>query len=145
MQRAAPSPADAATFERCKLTDAALTENAHFKFHQDLIRLRKSDPAFAAQRPECIEGAVLNSRAFVLRFAIPDIDERLLVINLGLDLHLTLCAEPLLAPPAGATWQELWSSEALAYGGGGAPPAVTAQGLNFHGRSAVVLGAQARE
>jgi len=145
VQRAAPSPADAATFERCKLTDAALTENAHFKFHQDLIRLRKSDPAFAAQRPECIEGAVLNSRAFVLRFDIPDIDERLLVINLGLDLHLTLCAEPLLAPPAGAAWEELWSSEALAYGGNGAPPAVSAQGLNFHGRSAIVLGARVCE
>ena len=145
MQRAAPSPADAATFERCKLTDADLAENAHFKFHQDLIRLRKSDPAFAAQRPECIEGAVENSRAFVLRFAVPDIEERLLVINLGLDLHLTLCAEPLLAPPAGAAWEELWSSEALAYGGNGAPPAVSAQGLNFHGRSAIVLGARVCE
>ena len=140
-QQAAPPPASPSTFERCKLTDADLAPNAHYRFHQDLIRLRKSDPAFAAQRPEHIEGAVLGARAFLLRFSIPDAEQRLLVINLGLDLHLTLCAEPLLAPPCGAAWREIWSSEALVYGGSGAPPAVSPDGLTFHGRSAVILGA----
>jgi hypothetical protein len=36
----------------------------------------------------------------------------------------------------------MWSSEATLYGGNGAPPAVSSRGLTFHGRSAVVLGAQ---
>ena len=141
-QQAALPPEALATFERCKLRDADLAPNVHYRFHQDLIRLRKNDPAFAAQRPEFIQGAVLGPRAFLLRYSIPDTEERLVVINLGLDLHLTLCAEPLLAPPAGADWRELWSSEAIVYGGNGAPPAVSSWGLTFHGRSAVVLGAQ---
>jgi maltooligosyltrehalose trehalohydrolase len=140
--RAAPPPEALATFERCKLTAADLAPNEHFCLHQDLLRMRKADPAFAAQSPEHIEGAVLAERAFLLRFSIPGAEERLVVINLGLDLHLTLCAEPLLAPPDGAAWQDLWSSEAIGYGGNGAPPAVTGHGLHFHGRSAVVLGAR---
>jgi maltooligosyltrehalose trehalohydrolase len=140
--RASPPPEALSTFESCKLSDAELMPNEHFHLHQDLLRMRRTDPAFAAQSPEDIEGAVLADRAFLLRFSIPGAEERLLVINLGLDLHLTLCAEPLLAPPDGAIWQDLWSSEAIIYGGNGAPPAVTGEGLHFHGRSAVVLGAR---
>jgi maltooligosyltrehalose trehalohydrolase len=142
IQSELPSPEQSSTFERCKLTDADLAPNAAYRFHQDLIRMRRRDPAFAAQRPECVEGAVLNSRAFVLRFATPGAAERLLVINLGMDLHLANRAEPLLAPPAGARWAQLWTSEASCYGGNGSPRAVTSDGLHFQGRSALVLGGE---
>ncbi|MDB5811101.1 MAG: Alpha-amylase-family protein [Betaproteobacteria bacterium] len=142
VQNEIPPSEATGTFERCKLGDEDLAPNQHFEFHRDLIRMRRTDPAFASQRSEFIEGSVLNSRAFVLRFSAPGADERLLVINLGIDLHLSHHADPLLAPPLHAVWQEIWSSEAVCYGGNGAPPAATAQGLNFHGRSAVVLGAR---
>lgn len=137
---ALPVPGDASTFERCKLTDRDFAPNHWYALHRDLIRLRREDPAFAAQRADCIEGAVLDSHAFVLRYALPGAEERLLVVNLGLDLHFTRHAEPLLAPPVGAVWSALWSSEDLAYGGEGLPEPVTDQGLHFYGRSAVVLG-----
>lgn len=138
-QQKLPAPSDAATFEQCKLSDSALAPNALFALHRDLIRLRRNDPAFAAQRPDCIHGAVLTRDAFVLRYCVPDAEERLLVINLGLDLHYTRHAEPLLAPPVDTAWSLLWSSEDSAYGGGGLPDPVTPTGLNFFGRAAVVL------
>jgi maltooligosyltrehalose trehalohydrolase len=40
-------------------------------------------------------------------------------VNLGPDLRLTPCPEPLLAPPEGRRWELLWSSEDTRYGGSG--------------------------
>ena len=40
-----------------------------------------------------------------------DGDDRLLLVNFGRDLHLDPAPEPLLAPPEGADWRVLWSSE----------------------------------
>jgi maltooligosyltrehalose trehalohydrolase len=68
-----------------------------------------------------VDGAVLRPNAFVLRFFTPDADDRLLLVNLGCDLELTPAPEPLLAPPAGRSWQLAFSSEELAYGGSGTP------------------------
>jgi maltooligosyltrehalose trehalohydrolase len=46
---------------------------------------------------------------------------RLLLVNLGRDLHQASLPEPLLAPPARCQWQPLWSSEDPTYGGSGTP------------------------
>jgi maltooligosyltrehalose trehalohydrolase len=66
--------------------------------------------------------------------------DRLLLINLGCDLDLTPAPEPLLAPPAGARWQVLWSSADPRYGGSGAPPPEDAAGgWRLPGQAAVAL------
>ena len=41
---------------------------ASIVMHRDLIRLRRRDPVFRAQRPRGVDGAVLGPEAFVLRF-----------------------------------------------------------------------------
>ena len=140
---AIPDPSAEATFARCKLRAVDDTDNnPHLALHADLIRLRKTDAAFAVQRADCIHGAVVAPRAFALRFRVPETEERLLVVNLGLDLSLPNTAEPLLAPPRGTRWTTLWSSEAVRYGGGGVRPSMRDGVLAFQGRCAVVLGAR---
>jgi maltooligosyltrehalose trehalohydrolase len=89
-----------------------------------------------------VDGAVLGSEAFVLRFfSRGDVagDDRLLVVNLGSDLDLNPAPEPLLAPPLGKVWEILLSSEDYAYGGTGTPPLETKDGWRIPGRSAVAL------
>ena len=65
---------------------------------RDLLRLRREDPVFRQQKPGALDGAVLSPDAFLLRF-FGEEDDRLLVVNFGLDLHLDPASEPLLAPP----------------------------------------------
>ena len=69
-----------------------------------------------------VDGAVLSSEAFLLRFFGEQRDDRLLLVNLGANLHLDPAPEPLLAPPDGSEWTTLWSSENPKYGGIGTPP-----------------------
>jgi maltooligosyltrehalose trehalohydrolase len=73
----------------------------------------------------------------VLRFFGEDGADRLVLVNLGGDLELTVAPEPLLAPPAGRRWDLLWSSENPAYGGGGGPVLETTWVLPGH--AAIVL------
>lgn len=117
-----PDPADPSAFLRCKLDHGEReTNRALWTLHRDLLRLRREDPAFAGQRAERLFGAVLSPDAFVMRFRCQQGD-RLLLVNLGAELHLEVTPEPLLASPYGAGWSVLWSSEAVVYGGSGTPP-----------------------
>ncbi len=135
-----PDPADPETFRRCKLDPRQREENAWaVDLHRDLLRLRREQPAFRARRRGAVDGAVLGPQAFVLRFFGADGDDRLVVVNLGRDLRLESAPEPLLAPPEGATWKTLWSSEDPRYGGTGAPPVETEVGWRIPGEAAVVL------
>jgi len=135
-----PDPADPATFERCKLDHRERESHAEvYRLHKDLIALRMADPAFRGQRPRGVDGAVLGERAFALRFFAGRRADRLLLVNLGPDLHLDRAPEPLLAPPDGCAWQTLWSSEDRQYGGDGTPPAETLDGWHVMGEAAAVL------
>ncbi len=68
-QAAVPDPARPATFERCKLDFAERERHAAaYALHRDLLRLRREDPVFRAQRRSGVDGAVLGPEAFVLRF-----------------------------------------------------------------------------
>ena len=58
----------------------------------------------------------------VLRFFGGDHDDRLLLVNLGRDVVMTVAPEPLLAPPPDRAWRVLWSSEDPRYGGSGIAP-----------------------
>jgi len=140
MQQVIPDPHDLDTFERCKLDLGERERHAEaYALYCDLLRLRRKDAVFCSQRPHAVDGAVLGSEAFVLRFFAPDGADRLLVVNLGRDLHLDAAPEPLLAPPEGQRWMTLWSSEDPRYGGSGTPPVETNDGWRIPGHAAVAL------
>jgi maltooligosyltrehalose trehalohydrolase len=66
-------------------------------------------------------GAVLSESALVLRWTgAADEGDRLLLLNLGTELRLDPCPEPLLAPKPGTFWRPLLSSEETRFGGTGA-------------------------
>ena len=112
MQARLRDPADPETFARSKLDLSERQRHAGmYALHRDLLRLRREDPVFRAQRRGGLDGAVLAPEAFVLRFFGTAGDDRLLVVNLGRDLLSSPAPEPLLAPPEGMVWEMLWSSE----------------------------------
>ena len=140
MQERFTNPGDPATFERCKLDQFEReTHREIYDLHRDLLKLRRHEPAFRAQKRRGLDGAVLSSEAFLLRFFGEDGDDRLLMVNLGIDLHLDPAPEPLLAPPEGAEWTILWSSENPKYGGIGTPPLDSKKNWQIPGRAAVLL------
>jgi maltooligosyltrehalose trehalohydrolase len=143
MQALLPDPADPETFRRCKLDFSQRQSHAGvYRMYRDLLRLRRHDPVLRAPRAGGVDGAVLGPEAFVLRYfggETPRNGDRLLVVNLGRDLELVPAPEPLLAPPEGMRWQNLWASEDPPYGGYGARPLETPEGWWLPGRAAAVL------
>ncbi|MES2788379.1 MAG: malto-oligosyltrehalose trehalohydrolase [Planctomycetota bacterium] len=135
-------PDDPQTFTRSKLDlSERHSHAAEYQLTKDLLKLRRTDAAFRAQRPHGVDGAVLGTNAFVLRFFETDGQDRLLVVNLGRDLHLRTLPEPLLAPPAGTQWHTVLSTEAPQYNGHGVAPLITEDdGWQIPGESATVLG-----
>jgi maltooligosyltrehalose trehalohydrolase len=140
IQRCFADPGSPATFEACKLEFAERERHAEaYALHKDLLRLRREDPVFGSQRPRGLDGAVLRSDAFVLRFFGEAGDDRLVLVNLGRDLHLDPAPEPLLAPPEGRAWELLWSSEDPRYGGCDTAPVESEENWRIPGEAAVVL------
>jgi maltooligosyltrehalose trehalohydrolase len=133
-------PADPSTMMRSKLDHSDRDRNVEaVAIHRDLLRLRRDDPVFRAQDASRLHGAVLGPEAFVLRFLGDDAEDRLVLVNLGLDLHFEPAPEPLLAPPVDCRWAIAWSSDAPRYGGEGVR-AIEAQGRwLIPGHAAVVL------
>ena len=86
-----------------------------------------------------LDGAVLHNAAFLIRFFNATYGDRLLLINLGPDLDLHPCPEPLLAPPHGSPWHLTWSSEEPKYGGSGTPGILTDAGWHLPGHSAILM------
>jgi len=85
------------------------------------------------------DDSVLAAECLLLRFFDDADGDRLLVVNLGRDLHLNPAPEPLLAPPEGMRGQVLWSSEDPKYGGTGTPPLDSEENWRFPGHAAVAL------
>jgi maltooligosyltrehalose trehalohydrolase len=140
VQQCLADPGDPKTFERCKLDFSERETHAGaYALHRDLLALRREDPVFRGQRPGAVDGAVLAPEALVMRFFGGGGNDRLLVVNLGRDLHLQPVPEPLLAPPQGQRWETLWSSEHPRYGGAGTPPLDTDTGWRIPGHAAVAL------
>jgi maltooligosyltrehalose trehalohydrolase len=136
-------PCAPATFHAAKLDFSERERNAHvYALYRDLLRLRREDPVIAAQAREALDGAVLAPHAFVLRYFDARHGDRLLAVNLGADLRLPSLAEPLLAPPRGARWHLVWSSEATRYGGLGATDPGAAAGWRLPSDSAALLRAE---
>jgi maltooligosyltrehalose trehalohydrolase len=144
MQRLLADPADPATFQRCKLDWSERDKHATaYRLHRDLLRLRREDPVFRKRGPGGIDGAVLGPEALLVRFFDKDHGDRLVLMNLGSDLHLVPAPEPLLAPPPDARWAVLWSSEHPSYGGTGMPELDNADSWKIPGEATVVLSSAA--
>jgi maltooligosyltrehalose trehalohydrolase len=139
-------PADPETFRVSKLDWRERELNAGtLALHRDLIRLRREEP-FAAREPD-VDGAVLSPDAFVLRWFGTEPDgtgDRILLVNLGVELRLLDVPEPLVAPPARHGWTIRWSSEDPIYGGRGTAPVAGAV-WKLPGKCAVVLMPDAEE
>ena len=65
--------------------------------------------------------------------------DRLLLVNLGRQLEYSALPEPLFAPPLGAPWRKLWSSNEVSFGGDGTPNLESEQGVTIPGECAVLL------
>ena len=76
----------------------------------------------------------------MLRYFSADYTEdRLLLVNLGVELEFNPSPEPLLGPPEGKAWKKLWSSDDPQYGGTGTAELDSAENWRIPGHAAVVL------
>ncbi|MGZ3456910.1 MAG: malto-oligosyltrehalose trehalohydrolase [Archangium sp.] len=108
--------------------------------HRELLRLRREDPVFARQDLKSVAGAVLSPHALVLRyFGSEQEGDRLVLLNLGTELEVAPCPEPLLAPPPGNKWRLLLASEQVRYGGMGTPPFAEESRMRVPGQTSLVL------
>ncbi len=146
MQARLPHSGSPETFRRSKLDLNERHTGTHAEalaLHTDLLRLRRDDPTIrAGHRLGAVDGAVLGPEAFVVRWFDPEGrgEDRLLVLNLGVNLHLPVATEPLLAPPEGQHWRISWSSEDPRYGGHGtAEPESEALNWRLAAHAAVLL------
>ena len=141
IQKCFDNPASTATFEKCKLDYSEVQKHRDiYALHHNLLRLRREDPVISRQGEDGIDGAVLSPQCFLLRFFSPGFDnDRLLIVNLGIDIKYDPAPEPLLAPPANMEWEKLWSSEDAQYGGCGTAALDTDDAWRIPGRAAVLL------
>jgi maltooligosyltrehalose trehalohydrolase len=128
-------------FQRSKLDWNERERNTEvLALHRDVLRLRREDPVFAAQDATRLTGAVLSRDALVLRYSGGEREgDRLLLLNLGTELELAPCPEPLLVPPLGNKWRPLLASEHVRYGGMGSPPFAEEGPPRIPGQMALVL------
>jgi maltooligosyltrehalose trehalohydrolase len=115
-----PVPHHIRTFENSKLDWTERSRNrALVDLHQDLMRLRREDSRLRLQIPGKVDGAVLGSNRFMLRFFGKGNDDRLLLVNFGYRSVISPAPEPLLAPPPDSEWEMLWTSDSVRYDGPG--------------------------
>jgi maltooligosyltrehalose trehalohydrolase len=135
-----PDPCDPATFDRSKLNHAErLANEPIWNLHRDLLRLRRLDPVLSIHDARYVHGTVLGEQALVLRFLPPSGQTRLLIVNFGAELRAASLSTPLVAPPEGARWKLLWSSECPRYGRNSTPPLETPAGWRLPAESAILL------
>ena len=135
-----PAPDDPKVFARSKLDFSEREKNRQlYDLHIDLLKLRREDSRFRQQMSGHIDGAVLGTTTFVLRYFSKEDDDRLLLVNFGERQILHPASEPLLGPPLGCTWETLWTSESSRYGGAGAPVIATPEHWILPGEATVAL------
>lgn len=146
MQALLPDPADPDVFARCKLDWAeAARHEGMLALHRDLLAIRRTHAAFRHAGAKRIDGAVIGEAAFLIRYLLPDpAEHRLLLVNLGRDVHIGVLAEPLLAAPDGHRWSACWSSEHPRYDGAGRPPNDMEKFWILPGDTALLFASEAR-
>jgi maltooligosyltrehalose trehalohydrolase len=139
-------PGAESTFEKSKLDHSEVEKHAEqYRLHRDLLELRRRDSTISAQDSSAVDGAVLGSDAFLIRFFGEENDDRLLLVNFGIDLVLNPLPDSLFAPPDDKQWAVMWSSEDPAYGGCGQPAIETSLGWFITGHAAALLKPSPRE
>ena len=134
------NPESEETFNKSKLNFSERGKHAEiYRLHADLLKLRRKDPVLLGTRRTKFDGAVLSEHCFVLRYFNDIGMDRLLIVNLGTNLHLDPAPEPLLAPIENHLWQIMWSSEDPCYGGYGTPVLDNGDNWRIPGRAAVVM------
>lgn len=137
MQRLLVDPSIDETFLNSKLDFSERKKNKHiYDLHKDLIKIKRYDPVISSYRTD-VDGAVLSNNAFVIRYFGED--DRILIVNLGSDLHLDPAPEPLLAPPYKMGWELIFSTEDPKYFGSGTAPLESKNNWVIPGHAAVLL------
>jgi maltooligosyltrehalose trehalohydrolase len=132
-----PDPNAVDTFRASILDETERAEhNPHVRMHRDLLRIRRSTPAFVRG---AVETATVSSIIVLRFFGDAPADDRLLLVNSGSTVRRRAMAEPLLAPPATTGWRLAWSSEDPGYGGHGTPPVFTRERFAMPAHAAVLL------
>lgn len=139
MQRELSEPHEIDTFLRCKLKWEETEDNEILRLYRDLVRIRIDDPVLHAPAVGSFRAATLSDECFLLRHLPGGRNDRLLIVNLGRELHFSPVPEPLLAPPEGFGWKLRWSSESPRYGGAGTPEVETTSTWQIPGRACVLL------
>jgi maltooligosyltrehalose trehalohydrolase len=148
-----PDPAADETYATSKLRWEERASPEHrriLRLHQDLLTIRREDPAIRAQSSGvALEVAALSSSCGLLRYFDDGVasdsrtQDRLLIVNLGAGLDIPSPSEPLLSPPQNPShscWRILWSSEDPRYGGYGCgEPDSADSGWHIPGSAAVLL------
>jgi maltooligosyltrehalose trehalohydrolase len=142
-----PDPNAPETFASCKLDwgERELPLHARaFALHRDLLELRRADPTLRREGEDgvTVDAVALSDCVLLVRyFGVEDdgSSDRLLVINLGVDLEPDSVAEPLVAPPFGHVWRLTWSSDDPRYGGPGARGPRPPRDLYAAGEAALFL------
>jgi maltooligosyltrehalose trehalohydrolase len=115
-----PDPSDLYSFVKCKLNHSRKKREV-VNFYRDLISIRKNDSVFQKIAHIKIDGEILNTEAWIIRYFGDNHNDRLLIVNLGSDFLLVPNPHPLMAPMRQTDWRLMWSSESYQYGGGGTP------------------------
>src|SRR2546430_659718 len=76
---------------------------------------RREAPFLGGRGAELVDTARLGDDCLAVRYFDDGGDDRLVLVNFGVDLHLKPVAEPLLAPPQERRWEMLWHSNAPRY------------------------------
>jgi maltooligosyltrehalose trehalohydrolase len=142
-----PDPCAPETFAACRLDWREREAPAHARalaLHRDLLELRRTDPTLSLEGEDgaAVDAVALDDTTLVVRAygrADDGALDRLLAVNLGVDLEVASLAEPLVAPPAGHRWRLAWSSDDSRYGGIGARGPRPGRDLFFPGGAAVLL------
>lgn len=140
-----PDPENPNTFIDSKLHSRDIDEASFiYCLFRDLIKIRKDDPVFKNMQNMKIDGAVLGSDSFLIRYFGEENGDRVLIVNFGPDYNFNPAPEPLLVPGVNQTFEVLWSSESVIYGGDGTPP-INIPFWKILGHSAVVLKTKAKD
>jgi maltooligosyltrehalose trehalohydrolase len=142
-----PDPATPETFAACRLDWSEREAPMHARalaLHRDLLELRREDPTLGREGTDgvFVDAAALSDEALVVRYFGADeagAEDRLLIVNLAVDLEPRSVSEPLVAPPPGTSWRPLWSSDDPRYGGAGVRGAAPGHALFLPGEAAVLM------
>ncbi len=127
------------SFRRCVLDWRERERNVRsVALHRDLLRLRREDRVLRLQGGAGVLASSDRDIAVVRLLGEDAADDRLIVVNLGVDARVPV-SMPLIAPPDRAGWRLLWSSEDPAYGGGGTPAEPFSADWRFPGNSTLLF------